>query len=314
MTSTVRPSPSRSIASADAPALSGSRLAVGSSRTTSGASRRNALARAMRCRSPAESGRPAVADDRVVPVRQRADEGVRAGEPRRGDHARVVRRRVAQPDVVGDRSAEERRALRHPGEHRRQPPGRRRRGRRRRRSRARRSALRARAAVRRPCSCRAARPDERDRLPGTELEVDVVENGGARAPGTRTRRARGERRRAGLGGSAAADRPRSRPRSVQVEHASATARPSALAWYCAPRLRSGRYSSGASIRIGQCSLQPDTPAASRTPTVTATRRRRASLPAPARRPRGTRLAASSWSPAGSARWHPRSRPPARGRG
>ena len=43
---------------AEAAALAGSRFAVGSSRITSSASRRNARARPIRCSSPAESGRP----------------------------------------------------------------------------------------------------------------------------------------------------------------------------------------------------------------------------------------------------------------
>ena len=52
--------------------LGGSRSAVGSSRITSGASRRNARARPIRRRSPGDSGRAAVADQRVVAVRQSA--------------------------------------------------------------------------------------------------------------------------------------------------------------------------------------------------------------------------------------------------
>ena len=55
---TVRPTRSRSIASATTSALSESRSAVGSSRTTSGASRRNARASASRRRCPVESWRP----------------------------------------------------------------------------------------------------------------------------------------------------------------------------------------------------------------------------------------------------------------
>ena len=55
---TVRPGRRRSIASPTSSALTGSRLAVGSSRITSSASRRKARAIAIRWRSPAESGRP----------------------------------------------------------------------------------------------------------------------------------------------------------------------------------------------------------------------------------------------------------------
>ena len=58
----------------------------------------------------------AVADDRVVAVGQRADEGVGTGAPGRLAHALVRRRRVGQPDVGRDRVAQEGRSLRHPRE------------------------------------------------------------------------------------------------------------------------------------------------------------------------------------------------------
>ena len=54
----MRPARSRSTARPTSSALPGSRLAVGSSRITSEASRTNARARAIRWSSPAESGRP----------------------------------------------------------------------------------------------------------------------------------------------------------------------------------------------------------------------------------------------------------------
>ena len=56
MSSTVRPALSRSMASHTMSALSGSRSAVGSSRITSAASRRNARASAIRRRSQIGSG------------------------------------------------------------------------------------------------------------------------------------------------------------------------------------------------------------------------------------------------------------------
>ena len=65
---------------ADDRALSGSRSAVGSSSTTSGASRRNARASASRRRWPAESGRPPSPTIGRVALRQGADEAVGAGE------------------------------------------------------------------------------------------------------------------------------------------------------------------------------------------------------------------------------------------
>ena len=58
MSRTERPPRNRSTASPTSSALTGSRFAVGSSRMTSGASRRKARARASRCTWPAESGRP----------------------------------------------------------------------------------------------------------------------------------------------------------------------------------------------------------------------------------------------------------------
>ena len=55
---TVRPAESRSIAARTAASLSASSPAVGSSRSSSGASRRKARARAIRCRCPADSPAP----------------------------------------------------------------------------------------------------------------------------------------------------------------------------------------------------------------------------------------------------------------
>ena len=67
--------------------------AVGSSRITSGASRRNARARAIRWGSPAESGAAAFADQRVVPVGEPGDERIGACELGRVPHPLVVGRR-----------------------------------------------------------------------------------------------------------------------------------------------------------------------------------------------------------------------------
>ena len=123
-----------SIALSTRAALSGSRSAVGSSRITSGASRRKARASAIR-RSLAGRERPAaVADDRLVPVGQLADEAVGAGErgrlangavrgavrsPRRMLSATVPRKRVGRCGNPRDLAPA-------------RPPGRSRRGRRRR--------------------------------------------------------------------------------------------------------------------------------------------------------------------------------------
>ena len=76
--------------------------------------------------------------------------------------------------------------------------------------------------------------------PGRELEVDRVEHGPVRGrvrerdalePHGRVARAR-RRDAAGADGR--------RARSTRSSSRSATARPSALAWYCAARFRSGR--------------------------------------------------------------------------
>ncbi len=152
---------------------------MGSSRMTSGASRRNARASAIRWSWPADSGRPPSPTTRVVPVGELVDELLGAGQGRRGPHldprsADVV----AEPDVLGDRAAEEGRPLRHPGDLG-APGGR--------------VAI---GQVDRPGSdasargvdetkeerddralAAPARPDERDRLAGHELEVDRVEHG-----------------------------------------------------------------------------------------------------------------------------------------
>ena len=87
---------SRSTASATIAALAGSRLAVGSSRTTSGASRRNARASAIRCRCPAESGRPPSPTTVSYPSGSSRDEAVGAGEPR-GGVARAPSAAVGSP-------------------------------------------------------------------------------------------------------------------------------------------------------------------------------------------------------------------------
>ena len=63
-------------------AVTGSRCAVGSSSSTSGASRRNARASAMRWRCPADSRRPRSPSWVSKPSRQRLDERLGAGQPR----------------------------------------------------------------------------------------------------------------------------------------------------------------------------------------------------------------------------------------
>ena len=216
---------------------------VGSSRTTSGASRRNARASAIRWRCAGRQRPPAVADDRLVAVRAAADERVGARERGGLAHALVVGGPVAEPDVVGDGATEERRLLRHPGDLR--PPRGRRRSRRDRSpptvTRPRVGLREAAGGARRSCSCR--RRSGRRARPSRP----------ARAPG-RPRRARARPRRVGErdalepdrqrhAGSAGTRRPardgRRRPRRGRAAARRRPA-PSALAWNWAARFRSGR--------------------------------------------------------------------------
>ena len=97
---TVRRDRRRSIAVATISALSASRFAVGSSRTTSGASRRNARASAILWTCPAESGRPPPPHGGLVAVRQLTDEAVCARQRGRRAHLPLVRRGIGKPDIV----------------------------------------------------------------------------------------------------------------------------------------------------------------------------------------------------------------------
>ncbi len=93
-----------------------SRLAVGSSSSSSGASRRNARASATRWRSPAESPAPRSPSTVSRPARQAGHHVV---EPGRGDRrADLLVRRVAAAEahVLGDRGGEQMRSLGHPRE------------------------------------------------------------------------------------------------------------------------------------------------------------------------------------------------------
>ena len=121
---------------------------------------------------------PALADDRAVPVRQPGDERVGAGLLGGGTHAVVGRRGVAEPDVVGDGAAKQRRILRHPGDV--CAPGRR-------VARGQVDPTDRHAPARRLAEAEqergggalaaAALADERDRLARLELEVDGLEHG-----------------------------------------------------------------------------------------------------------------------------------------
>ena len=273
MSSTVRPALSRRTARLTCSTLAGSRSAVGSSRTTSDGSPRNARARPIRRRSPGDSGRPPSPHDRRrsrsagAPTkrvgarrapRPRAPRAPEAGRPRLmlsatlprtsvgcwGTHATSARQSVdpaagevdaADRDAAGRRLQEAEQQRRH-------------------------GALAG-----------AALPDERDGLAGRQLEVEPVEDAGRGAPDRRRRRAPGAP--APPRGSATGRGPPARAAAGASSSASirsATARPSALAWYSAPSRRRGRYSSGASTSTVSPAWRPRPPSASRTPTVTAT--------------------------------------------
>ncbi len=207
-------------------------------------------------------------------VAVRAGRSMSASAPasaRRLAHALVRGGRVAEADVVGDRATKEGRALRHPGDL---------------------PTPRAASQSARSMSPRRIRPaegswkrrskDARVLLPpplgptsatvspGGDLERDVDE---------RRRRPVGIRERDGLepdrrladrlGGTVEPDAT-STGCSISSSSLSATAAPSALAWNPAARLRSGRYSSGASTSTVSAGSKAMPPSTSRTPTVTAT--------------------------------------------
>ena len=212
---------------------------VGSSRMTSGASRREGAGERDTRRSPAES----VAHRRrraSVAAWKRADEGVGArGVAAAPRFRRGVR--VGEPYVVGHRAAEDRRPLRDPGDE--SPPvplaalgevdaadGDATGGRLGQAQKERGDGALAGATV----------ADERDRLAGTECEVEPVEDdAGSRR--IRERDASSERRLGRLGGGAFR-RAHLRRSLLERRIRSATASPSALEG-TAPSRRSGRYSS-----------------------------------------------------------------------
>ena len=102
----------------------------------------------------------------------------------------------------------------------------------------------------------AALADQRHRLARRELQVQPVEHG------LRARRIgegdplEPDGARAGLGASRA-PAAGTAGASSSANIRSATASPSALAWYSAPRRRNGRYSSGASTMHGQPGLEAE---------------------------------------------------------
>ncbi len=216
-------------------------------------------------RDPPRAGRPRAGGRRRRPAsRSRPAARARSASAPASDgrlaHALVGRAGGAEPDVVGDRAAEERRPLRHPRDA----------------ARATRPASQAARStpptVMRPAGrlgepqqqrgeralARAARPDERDRLAGRELEVDAVEHRAAvgRVGERDALEPDGAVARARRGASRSPARPPAAPRAGRAA-APATAMPSALAWNCAPRLRSGRYSSGASTSTVSAGLEAD---------------------------------------------------------
>ena len=198
-----------------------------------------------------------VPDERRVSVREPGDEVVRASEPRRLPHAGVVGGGVAEADVVGDRAAEERRALRHvrdrsapsgriqPSEIVRpheDPP------RRRLREAQEERGERGLAA--------AARSDERDGLGRAQLEIDLAERVSVAGRIAKGDILEGDRHRGGVRRRAHPPDETGAP-SARSSIREATAAPSALAWNCAARLRRGRYSSGASTSTVSAGLEPD---------------------------------------------------------
>ena len=271
--SIVRSACSRCTALETIATLNGSRSAVGSSRITRGASLRNA--RASPDPPPLARGKwaGAVADDRVVAVRQRADELIGAGERGCVADLPVRRVRIGEPDVLFDRAAEQRRMLWDPREL--APPG-------------------------GPVADRQVDAADADAA-GRRLEQTEQQSGDralarlrSRRPAPRSPRGRardrvvehecracwvGERHRIELDrGQSPGSGPLARPpgevaggASSSANICSATARPSALAWYSAPSRRNGRYSSGARISTVSPASSPRLPATMRRPASTATR-------------------------------------------
>ena len=121
---------------------------------------------------------------------------------------------------------------------------------------------------RRPCSCRrrSRRPAPPPRRARARARTRRAPAPGG--PGTRTTPARAPTgARAGLGASRAPPAATAAGASSSANIRSATASPSALAWYSAPSRRNGRYSSGASTITASPASRPRLPSTSRTPAV-----------------------------------------------
>ena len=185
------------------PTLSGSRSAVGSSRITSGASRRKARASADPPALPGRERAPAVAETCRSPPAARRRSCPRRRAPRRPRTASIAAPGVAEADVVGDARPQQRGLLRHPGD---VPPPR--------------GGVAGRevdAADRHPPRDRPQEPeqqraivllpaplapDERHGLARLQRQVEPVEDRAGPATGTRTtRRSSRTGAPAGLGGS-----------------------------------------------------------------------------------------------------------------
>ena len=114
----VRPAVAASRSAVSARRLSGSRWAVGSSRTSTAGSASSARARASRCRCPPDSA-AAVRPDRGVPAeRQRGDPVQQPGAPGGRGQLGVAGLRPGQPQVVPDRRVEDVRVCRAAADHR----------------------------------------------------------------------------------------------------------------------------------------------------------------------------------------------------
>ena len=255
----VAPSSSRATPARTAAALSGSRCAVGSSSSTSGAPssrRRNARASAIRWRWPADSRVPALAEAGGEPVGQGGDDVCGLGE-RDGPRARPRRRRP------GRRAGRCRPRSRRTGTGAAAPTRSGGATRRRVRSREVHPPVRTgdpaparRASANRSSTASSVvfpaplRPgDAAGSVPGRQREVDPVQGAGPRATGMGQAHARRTAARAGRRARAGTCRCRGDPpgRSSTANTCSAAATPSMLAWNRAPTSRSGRYASGARI-------------------------------------------------------------------
>ena len=232
----------RSIASPTSSALAGSRFAVGSSRIRSGASRRKARASASRLASPADSSRPPSPTIVLVARGELPDEAVGAGELRGLPHA--TRRRpsgrrggccaaIVPRKSVGRCGTQAMCVLQAAASQDCEVDG----------SREQAAGVRARpggGGARRACSCRRrSRPTRATVSPGRSSRSTPSRTGRSR-PGyeNETASSRTGTTR-GLGG-VACPAARGGPSSSRSRRRPETASPSALAWYCAARFRSGR--------------------------------------------------------------------------